>query len=404
MGQLGNTIINGKLTVNGVINVPSLNATYAVSAGYANTAGEAIKLRTNAGSASLPVYFSEGVPVQCSTKLGVSITGTAESASYATYVGTSSQNYSYANIKYLGDCINDAVSKLNAIEDGETTVQNAAFIEHEGNTLAYGDLKTAYDNAASATSDLNDLITTGNKSVKYSTYATQATKTYYNYSEPLEPGYGSSIYDFYYDPDQKGFLFTYEGIEGKESPSSGESRSSNVQLTFANVTEMSNWFGEIDSGSSATLIRDPILKFMGSGIDYSPASGRNTYLSHHGLYTGGIVTANWVNTSSDVRLKENIKPIVQTQTALDFINNMNIYSFNYKEGNKQQNIGVIAQELENNDFNGVNFVSKANDYLTVKESKFVYVALQALKEQIEINQTLTDKIVQLEEKINNLTK
>lgn len=48
--------------------------------GKANTAGTAEKLGTNAGSATLPVYFSGGVPVATSTTLGVSITGNASSA------------------------------------------------------------------------------------------------------------------------------------------------------------------------------------------------------------------------------------------------------------------------------------------------------------------------------------
>lgn len=63
--------LKGNVTVSGQVE----NAAYAVSAGHANSAGEAAKLGTNAGSSSVPVYFSGGVPVQCSTTLDVNITG-----------------------------------------------------------------------------------------------------------------------------------------------------------------------------------------------------------------------------------------------------------------------------------------------------------------------------------------
>ena len=49
----------------------------AVSANYAASAG---KLTTDAGSTTLPVYFSNGVAVNTSTTLGVCITGNAETA------------------------------------------------------------------------------------------------------------------------------------------------------------------------------------------------------------------------------------------------------------------------------------------------------------------------------------
>lgn len=57
---------------------------YAGSASPGGAATSANKLNTNAGSAALPVYFSNGIPVACSTNLGVSITGNAASATKLT--------------------------------------------------------------------------------------------------------------------------------------------------------------------------------------------------------------------------------------------------------------------------------------------------------------------------------
>lgn len=52
--------------------------------GNAATATIASKLSRNAGSATKPIYFSGGVPVQCNDTLGVNISGNAASATYTT--------------------------------------------------------------------------------------------------------------------------------------------------------------------------------------------------------------------------------------------------------------------------------------------------------------------------------
>ncbi len=66
MAQLSNTIINGKLKVNGTI-----EGNLSGNATSANSATTASKLSTSAGNASLPVYFSDGKPVQCSGTLNI---------------------------------------------------------------------------------------------------------------------------------------------------------------------------------------------------------------------------------------------------------------------------------------------------------------------------------------------
>lgn len=57
---------------------------YAGSSSAGGAATSANKLNTNAGSAIFPVYFSNGVPVACSTNLAVNITGNAASATKLT--------------------------------------------------------------------------------------------------------------------------------------------------------------------------------------------------------------------------------------------------------------------------------------------------------------------------------
>ena len=80
MAHLGNTIINGKLEVNGEIYTQQLNG----NASSATTADQAKALTSGAGSATIPVYINgSGKPVACNSTLGVSITGSAGSAKTA---------------------------------------------------------------------------------------------------------------------------------------------------------------------------------------------------------------------------------------------------------------------------------------------------------------------------------
>lgn len=61
-----------------------------------------------------------------------------------------------------------------------------------------------------------------------------------------------------------------------------------------------------------------------------------------GLSVSGIVTATDFNSTSDINLKTNIKPI---ESALDKVVKINGVTFNWKENN-EPSIGVIAQEVE----------------------------------------------------------
>lgn len=82
--------VNGTSTFNGDITAPEKTITAAT---FSGTATKADKLTTAAkGNASLPVYFSGGVPVECSTPLSVDIKGTADSADNIKTSPTSSGN------------------------------------------------------------------------------------------------------------------------------------------------------------------------------------------------------------------------------------------------------------------------------------------------------------------------
>lgn len=105
------------------------------------------------------------------------------------------------------------------------------------------------------------------------------------------------------------------------------------------------------------------------------------------------ITAVSFNATSDKRAKTNIKRIDQ-EKALDIVNKLPVYSFNYKKDNTPS-IGVLAQEAAVYDGAIPNFslvnneqaTGENGDYQTVKESKLVYILWAAIQEQSrQINQ------------------
>ena len=107
----------------------------------------------------------------------------------------------------------------------------------------------------------------------------------------------------------------------------------------------------------------------------------------------GQIQAVSFNATSDKRAKTNIKRLDQ-EKALDIVNKLPVYSFNYKKDNTPS-IGVLAQEAAVYDGAIPNFslvnneqaTGENGDYQTIKESKLVYILWAAIQEQSrQINQ------------------
>lgn len=93
--------------------------------------------------------------------------------------------------------------------------------------------------------------------------------------------------------------------------------------------------------------------------------------------------ALYFSATSDRRAKENIKP--NTLSALDFINKITVFSFNYK-GHQENTIGIMAQDVLNTEFkdllvDNINATGVEGDYMSIKEDKLIFVLLKAIQEQ-----------------------
>ena len=113
------------------------DSNYAGSASSGGAATSANKLNTNAGSAILPVYFSNGVPVVCSTNLGVSITGNAASATKLTSSAGSATQPIYfkdgkpvATTYSLNATVKAGVSNRIAFYSGNNEISSASSLKY----------------------------------------------------------------------------------------------------------------------------------------------------------------------------------------------------------------------------------------------------------------------------------
>lgn len=95
--------------------------------------------------------------------------------------------------------------------------------------------------------------------------------------------------------------------------------------------------------------------------------------------------AQYFNATSDKRAKENIQSF--NGKALDIINNINTYTFNYKSNPNDINYGILAQDLLDININNFSFINNQeatgieDDYMSVKETKLIYLLIEAVKEQ-----------------------
>ena len=95
-----------------------------------------------------------------------------------------------------------------------------------------------------------------------------------------------------------------------------------------------------------TTLRYPVLSSnqTNQGISWLGGTGTNTLSIRGEWNASGAETKTVAVSSSDIRLKDNIED--SAVDALSFINQIRMRSFRWKEDGKLQEIGVIADELE----------------------------------------------------------
>jgi len=113
------------------------------------------------------------------------------------------------------------------------------------------------------------------------------------------------------------------------------------------------------------------------GAGSNPAGGENAV-----VWWNQITKAKWrgyagITSSSDRRLKENIKE--SPVNALDKIQALNMVSFDFIESQKYEEVGLIAQEVQEVVPHAVE-TDEVTSYLSINYSKFVPYLLKAVQE------------------------
>ena len=113
------------------------------------------------------------------------------------------------------------------------------------------------------------------------------------------------------------------------------------------------------------------------GAGSNPDGGENAV-----VWWNQITTAKWrgyagITSSSDRRLKENIKE--SPVNALDKIQALNMVSFDFIESQKYEEVGLIAQEVQEVVPHAVE-TDEVTSYLSINYSKFVPYLLKAVQE------------------------
>ena len=116
-------------------------------------------------------------------------------------------------------------------------------------------------------------------------------------------------------------------------------------------------------------------------------NGGNATKEANSLYIQNSCNALYFNATSDIRAKTNLQHA--SFKALNIVKSLPVYTFNYKETGSPS-IGLIAQDAAKisfgSDFSLVNNKTASGengDYMTIKESKLIYILWKAIQEQQE---------------------
>ena len=369
---------------------------YAGSSSAGGSATSAVKLDTStAGSATQPVYFTGGKPVACTYTLGKSVPSNAvftDTNNKMTQTAITSKDYTNWRTILWG--------ASNSGTEGftPTTVTDGAFTD---TNLSYQP-STGTLRAKVFKGDLYQTTTIGNST------ATECSLNFLSNAKLSDGSYLAQNYRIVNDR-KTDFVF---GIKTKNNE--WASYCQGTQVYFKNSSA--------DISALAGKMLPPVLTDF-SGSKDSPGAGTGRVLSIASNVDSKIIkfriftsstatTATTVNvtySTSDIRLKDNVKD-TDIKDALSVINKMKIRQFDWKDDNKHQKIGFVADELEELDDKlvvGGGWEDEEHTQMNVKGVDTFYMmgyvvkGMQELSEQIK---ALTEENKELKKQIEGLKR
>ena len=127
-----------------------------------------------------------------------------------------------------------------------------------------------------------------------------------------------------------------------------------------------------------------IHAYQGNDTTGRPALEVNIENYDISLVVNGKCQAIYFNATSDQRAKTDLKPL--SINALDLIKRVQLYSFKYKDSDLPS-IGILAQDVKDVNIEGFDLVDNKEasgvdmDYMSIHESKLIYILWKAIQEQ-----------------------
>lgn len=134
---------------------------------------------------------------------------------------------------------------------------------------------------------------------------------------------------------------------------------------------------------------------VATAIFPSSNSSSDEIVFNKALAVNQYCKAHYFNATSDKRAKENMRKADFSATSI--VTQTDIYSFTYKDS-QSPSIGVIAQDVANIKIDDFSLVENKDatgvdgDFMSVKESKLIYILWKAIQEQQEEINTLKQKL------------
>ena len=127
----------------------------------------------------------------------------------------------------------------------------------------------------------------------------------------------------------------------------------------------------------------------GAGSHPNPDVGTNAVVWWNQIGSGSV--KYWLSQPSDARLKKNVKKT--SVKGLKVLNQLDLVTFDWRESNKNESIGLIAQSVEKIIPQAV-LTEEKRDFKHIDYKSFVPYLIKAVQE-------LSNKVEQLERKLNN---
>jgi hypothetical protein len=263
------------------------------------------------GTASQPLQVTGGAYV--SGNLGVGVTNPGSKLDIVGDIRFGKQDYSFQSIQKVATLNADGIS-------GVYPTGSFRFYTYPGyintSTLKLG--IRGQDDVLGETSDLVTIVSTSATSGNIGIGTTNPSQKLHVQGNARITG---ELYDFNNGAGSTGQILQSVGTGISWTTFSGGSTVTVSDDTTTNATRYLV-FEDVTSGTSSSI------NVSSTKLTFNPSTG--------------ALSATDFNSTSDINLKENIKPI---ENSLDKIMQLNGIEFDWKE-NKKPSIGVIAQEVE----------------------------------------------------------